>query len=215
MYNPKTGDARISGSLASLVGLEKSIDEKNEVEIKKSIKKIILLHSVIMSFGGIPLIYYGDELALTNDYSYLEDNSKSGDNRWMHRPIINWEKAELRKKEGTIEHKIYSSIKKMIEIRKNSPEFYGENDYEIIRTDNMSVFSFLRENNGERTLVLINFSDENQFIEKGILKRIGMSENIYDRFSMNDIDLSESTIEIKALDFLWIKEKTSNESKGE
>lgn len=28
MYNPQTGDARISGSMASLVGLEKALDEE-------------------------------------------------------------------------------------------------------------------------------------------------------------------------------------------
>ena len=28
-----------------------------------------------MSFGGIPLLYYGDELGVLNDYSYLGDES--------------------------------------------------------------------------------------------------------------------------------------------
>lgn len=45
-----------------------------------------------MFIGGIPMLFYGDEIGYTNDYSYLNDPGKSYDNRWMHRPIINWEK---------------------------------------------------------------------------------------------------------------------------
>ena len=34
----------------------------------------------------------------------------------MHRPVIDWEKNELREKEGTIEHRVFSSTKKLISI---------------------------------------------------------------------------------------------------
>lgn len=60
--NKKTGDARISGSLASLVGLESALESENEAAIEAAIKTILLLHSMILSFGGIPLLYYGDEI---------------------------------------------------------------------------------------------------------------------------------------------------------
>ena len=90
-YNPKTGDARISGTLASLCGLEKAIDENNEEAITTSINKILLMQSLSFFIGGLPMIFYGDELGYTNDYSYLQDEGKSYDNRWMHRPVIDWE----------------------------------------------------------------------------------------------------------------------------
>ena len=47
-----------------------------------------------MSFfiGGMPMLFYGDEVGYTNDYSYLNDPGKSYDNRWMHRSVIDWEK---------------------------------------------------------------------------------------------------------------------------
>jgi len=37
--------------------------------IDDAINMIILLHSMIMSFGGIPLLYYGDETGTLNDDS--------------------------------------------------------------------------------------------------------------------------------------------------
>ncbi len=60
--NPRTGDARISGMLASLAGLEQALQSHNPAEIELSIRRILLLHAVIFSIGGIPLIYLGDEI---------------------------------------------------------------------------------------------------------------------------------------------------------
>ena len=54
-----------------------------------------------MSFGGIPLVYYGDEVACFNDYSYLNDKSKVDDSRWLNRPVIDWDKVALRHQSGS------------------------------------------------------------------------------------------------------------------
>lgn len=86
MYNPKTGDGRITGSAASLLGLEKGIEENNSNLINEAINKINMLHGIIMAFTGIPLIYAGDEIATLNDYSFLKDKNKKEDSRWINRP---------------------------------------------------------------------------------------------------------------------------------
>ena len=69
--NPKTNDARISGSLASLCGLEYAIERKDSQLINQSIKKSCKAHSFFI--GGLPMLFYGDEIGYTNDYSYLHD----------------------------------------------------------------------------------------------------------------------------------------------
>lgn len=65
------------------------------------------------------MIFYGDEVGYTNDYSYLNDPGKSYDNRWMHRPVIDWDKNKKRNETGTIEQKVFSGTRKLIEVRKN------------------------------------------------------------------------------------------------
>jgi amylosucrase len=70
--NPKTNDARISGSLASLCGLEKAIMVNDEKAIDYSIRKILLMQAHSFFIGGIPMLFYGDEAGYTNDYSYFE-----------------------------------------------------------------------------------------------------------------------------------------------
>ncbi len=83
--NPKTGDARISGSLAPLVGLESALESGNEAAVDAALRTIMLLHGVIFAFGGIPLLYDGDAIGTLNSLEYLADPAKAADNRWMNR----------------------------------------------------------------------------------------------------------------------------------
>ena len=45
MYNPTTGDARLSGSLASLAGLETALEHRDTEQADLAIKRIILAHA--------------------------------------------------------------------------------------------------------------------------------------------------------------------------
>lgn len=49
----------------------------NAGEIENALRKIILMQAHAMFMGGIPMLYYGDEMAYTNDYSYLNDPGKT------------------------------------------------------------------------------------------------------------------------------------------
>ena len=207
MYNPKTQDARITGATATLLGLEKGLDEGNAELIEQAIRKTLLMHSGIMSFGGIPLVYYGDELACTNDYSFLEDPSKQDDNRWLNRPIIDWKKAAKRNDAGTIEHRVFSALKHMIALRKSIPEFYNENNYQLVKNENQHVFSFLRERDWHKTLVLMNMSAQQQTLSQAILEQTGFGHYVYDQYQQQDITLSNGVLTLEPFQFLWLKQK--------
>ncbi len=101
--NPRTGDARISGSQASLAGLEQALRNGNPTEIDLAVRRILLINAIILSIGGIPLMYLGDEIGVLNDYSYVDDPAKAGDSRWVHRPRIDWAQMARRTDPDTIE----------------------------------------------------------------------------------------------------------------
>lgn len=207
MYNPKTQDARITGATATLLGLEKGLEEGNAELIEQAIRKTLLMHSGIMSFGGIPLVYYGDELACTNDYSFLEDPSKQDDNRWLNRPIIDWKKAAKRNDAGTIEHRVFSALKHMIALRKSIPEFYNENNYQLVKNENQHVFSFLRERDWHKTLVLMNMSAQQQTLSQAILEQTGFGHYVYDQYQQQDVALENGVLTLEPFQFLWLKQK--------
>ena len=162
--NPKTGDARISGTLASLCGLEKALIENNPQGIDQSIQKILLMQAHSIFLGGLPMLFYGDEVGYTNDYSYQNDPGKSYDNRWMHRPIIDWEKVGKAKAEGTIENRIFSALKKMLRIRKQRDLFSDLSNITWLSPHNIHIAGFVRRKGNERMYCLYNFSDQASYL---------------------------------------------------
>ncbi|WP_411826611.1 alpha-amylase family glycosyl hydrolase [Luteolibacter sp. AS25] len=178
-FNPQTGDARICGTTASLCGLEKGIYENDEYQIEMAIRRILLLHGIIFTMGGIPLIYLGDEIGLTNDYEYPNDIGKAGDDRWMHRPPFDWEKAERRKDPETIEGRIFNGFLKLSQIRKHNQAFQ-ETHTEFIDTENPHVFGYFRSYGGQSVLCLANFSEEVQDLSATRLRQLGMRKTFTD-----------------------------------
>jgi len=211
MRNDKTGDARIAGSLASLAGLETAVKMGDADAIEIALNKIILLHSLIFSFGGIPLLYYGDGIATFNDYSYLDSPDKANDSRWIHRPKIDWERAELRKKPGTVENTVFSALKKMIAIRKETSAFADFNNRQLVETDNPHVFVFIRFDHhrpSERVLVVCNFSEQPQRIDMDKLAAAGFGiyGSVSDLYSGKRPTQFDRQLVIRPCGFYWLSE---------
>jgi len=204
--NKKTGDARIAGSLASLVGLEYAIESNNENAIDQSIQCILLLHSLILSFGGIPLLYYGDEIGTLNDYSYQDSEDKRSDSRWLHRPNIDWKKSELRHQSGTVEYRIFTALKKMIAIRKELPAFADYNGRELIEVDNPHLLVFFQQNRSSKVVVVANFDTSEQRMHIDILRRIGLSQAhaITDAYTGESPTIVNEQLIIPAYGFYWL-----------
>lgn len=173
--NPKTQDARISGTLASLCGLEKALEEKNKQEIERAVCRILLMQAHSFFLGGIPMIFYGDELGYTNDYSYLQDPAKSYDNRWMHRPMIDWGKTQKAKKQGTLEHRVFTATQRLLEIRKTIPSIADTKNLVWIPTYNNHVAAYLRTLGDQKLCCVFNFTHKmvqlhwGVFVEQGIV----------------------------------------------
>jgi amylosucrase len=159
-YNPKTGDARISGSLASLCGLEKALFANDEQAIDTSIQKILLMQAQTFFLGGLPMLYYGDEAGYTNDYSYLQDTAKSYDNRWMHRPLVDWEKNKRTTEKGTIEDRIFSAVKRLLTLRRQLDAIADRSNIVWIAPHNIHVAAFVRRHNEQTIFCVFNYSDQ-------------------------------------------------------
>jgi len=210
--NSKTGDARISGSLASLIGLEAALEIGDPDGTRQRVDILLLLHGMIMSFGGIPLLFYGDELGTLNDCAYVNDVSKARDNRWMHRPRIDWDKAELRHKNGTIQQMIFEGLQKMISVRKTIPAFADYNNRELLDSRNPHLFVFMRSHPSQRNdnvLVVGNFSDGPQSLELSELSNRGLFEfgRLQDLYSGASSMVDEGRVVIPPFCFYWLTDR--------
>ena len=206
-HNPDTGDMRISGTMASLAGLEQAINEDDDHLKDLAIRRIILLHGVTLSIGGIPLLYLGEEWGLLNDYDFVKDPAKAGDTRWIHRPKMRWEYLEeledhVGPGHGSIRRQIFSSIKKLIVLRKQLPAIAGLK-MELIPLKNPHVFGFLRLHLGDRLMVLANFSEYDQEISGNILRTAGLGRFFRDLISETQFQTSEP-IWLKPYQVVWL-----------
>ncbi|WP_018294867.1 alpha-amylase family glycosyl hydrolase [Mariprofundus ferrooxydans] len=209
--NEKTGDARISGTLASLVGLESALESGDEQAIDAAINIILLLHSMILSFGGIPLLYYGDEIGTLNNYSYQDDDSKQQDSRWIHRPAIDWEKAELRNQPGSVEYRIFTGLKKMIAVRKEIPAFADFNGRELLEVENPHLLAYAHfdyQHASSRVLVIGNFDSNPQHLELEQLRRMGFLQldSVRNLYTGERPLIFNDQLVIPAYGFYWLGE---------
>jgi amylosucrase len=171
--NHKTNDARISGSLASLCGLEKAIELSNQDEIELALKKIILMQAHSLFMGGIPMLFYGDEMGYTNDYSYLKDEGKSYDNRWMHRPLIDWKRNEKRLDPATLEGRIFGDTQKLITLRKELSILSDHNNVIWMTPHNVHMAGFIRTEEDKKLYCLFNYAASASYLTWYAFKEFG------------------------------------------
>jgi amylosucrase len=180
--NINTGDARIAGTLASLAGLESARENGDPVAIDESIDLILMLHSLILSFGGIPLLYYGDEIGTLNSYDFEQDPSRRNDTRWVHRPRLHWDRAKLRHQHGSVEQRLFDGLKNLIATRKRISTFADYNNRDLLDANNDHIFAFLRDDPSRSVpgvLVAANFSLQAQtFAADELLRRSGLDRDL-------------------------------------
>ncbi|GMN09665.1 alpha-amylase family glycosyl hydrolase [Croceitalea sp. MTPC9] len=208
MYNPKTGDGRITGSAASLLGLEKALEENDDKLVEEAVNKIIMLHGIILSFGGIPLIYAGDEIATLNDYSFLEDKNKKGDSRWVNRPYHNWGAVSNLKSKNTPQGKVFFALKKLIALRKKHSFFADSNNLELFHFGNEHILIFERKGQKKNgVLVICNFNNSLEVIDGGFITKLGYLKNqeYKDLISNKKTKLNSGFLELNPYQLLWLE----------
>ncbi len=197
--NPKTGDCRISGTCASLAGLEKALSEEGPNEVELAVRRILLLHGIILTVGGIPLLYLGDEIGTLNDYSYYDDPHKTRDSRWAHRPHTDWNKYDKRNDPDSIEGRVYLGLKKLIILRNENESFSGS-ETELIPMENEHILAFIRTYAGKHTIIFANFSESSQTISSHTFKRYSLQTK-KQLHGISKVSLLNDVI-VEPLDFL-------------
>lgn len=163
LYNddPRLGDARLCGTTASLSGLEAGQYEANADKIDQAIACDLMLHGYLLAQSGIPVLYSGDEIGQTNDYTYKNDPDKCADSRYLHRGNFPWDKVE---KKDPVAMRIFDALRHMEEIRASHDVFSCNANVYTIETGCASVLGIVREYAGHELRAFFNFSNMDQLI---------------------------------------------------
>ena len=198
-HNPVTGDARISGSAASLCGIEAALESGSASDLTSALARLELVYAVVFSYGGIPLVYMGDELALRNDHQYLNDAALADDNRWMHRPVFHSSVADRRHQGGTIEARAFRQIAELARERAALSVLAGDVPVRVEQVADRRLFSFTRRNMHAAFTMIANFSDD-------FVAATGQGRAI--RLA-NGAAIGESGVMLPPLSYIWLLDDTT------
>jgi maltose alpha-D-glucosyltransferase/alpha-amylase len=161
--------------------------------VENSRRRIELLHSLLFSFPGTPVIYYGDEIGM-GDNIYLGDRngvrtpmqwtgdrnagfSRANPQRLFAPPIMDpvygYQSINVEAQEQSA-YSLLNWMKRMIALRKQFKVF-GRGTLEFIPSTNRKILSYLRRHEEETILCVANLSRTVQPVELNLAQFKGMT----------------------------------------
>ena len=188
--NPATGDRRISGSLASLAGLE--------LGDPYAVQRILLAHAVVLGFGGLPVIWMGDELGLLNDPDWDAEREHADDNRWAHRPRLPWPLPPD-------EHGILAGTRRLVAARAALPHLHAAVASEVLEPRDLGVLLVARRHPLGPMLGAYNVMLEPRHVPLDVLRSLGLDPaTVVDRLAGEAAVVWDDAVQLPPYGAVWL-----------
>ena len=202
--NPLTGDRRISGSAASLAGLEKALEEGDEHGVGMAIARIVLMYTLICGYGGVPLIYMGDELGLLNDMDYGSDPAHADDNRWAHRPFMDWALVErVAADEDLPAARLNRALRHVLQVRAATPQVHASFAARVLPSPDPRVLILVRDHPLGPLVEVYNMSEQTVQLHHSVLTQ-HLGYDARELIGGYTYDLRPATIDIWPYQAAWL-----------
>jgi amylosucrase len=146
-FNPATGDRRISGSAAALAGLDAARAEPDlhgATDVDLAVRRLLLAHAIVLGWGGVPVLWMGDELGLPNDDGWADEPGHESDNRWVHRPRMPWQTADLRSTPDSVPGRLFSGVRHLAAARSGLEHLHASVPAEALPPSDPGLLAVLR-----------------------------------------------------------------------
>ena len=150
--------------------------------LDNDLRKIALLNSMLFTFPGSPIIYYGDEIGMGDNIWLPDRNGVRTPMQWnddvnagfsqasvqnIYASLVDDEVFNAAKVNVAAQQadptSLFNVIRHMIAVRKQYKAF-GWGDFKWLDIGTQTVAAYARSYQGEKVLVLNNLSDEQQAI---------------------------------------------------
>ena len=202
--NELTGDRRISGTAASLAGVEAALESGSAVALDTAIDRLLCGYAMVLGFGGIPLIYMGDEIALINDLDYAIVPEHAEDNRWMHRPTMPWGRLDS----DPIAMRVRARFRHLIETRLSLASLHASVTTAVRVTDDPAVVLFERRHAAGTLVQVYNVSERQAAVRITDLAATGITSP-WDHLSQTCIADVGGWVRLPAYATLWLTDAPS------
>lgn len=197
--NPATGDRRISGMTASLAGLEGD-------DLELALGRILVAHAIALGWGGIPVLWMGDELAAVNDPAWQADPAHADDNRWAHRPFMDRGVQADRKVPGTVAQRVFDGLSVLVRARAGLPHLHAAVPSQVLPVENAGVLAVGRSHPEGELIELFNVTPDHQSWPAYRLRET-FAGGVVDALTGEDVDLNQDSVWLRPYQAMWIVDR--------
>ena len=158
-YNPVTQDRRITGTAASLVGIEAAVEavegigdetprwreEELRTWLAQRLDALRLAHAIIYGWGGVPVLWSGDEVAQVNDPNWDTEPGHEADSRWAGRPVLSEALVAQRHDPTTVTGRVFSDLVTLGRVRASLPQLRADVRTVVAPVDDEGVLVTFRD----------------------------------------------------------------------
>lgn len=141
-----------NGMAAALSGFETAA---GPLARELALRRLLLVHGVALAFGGLPMLYMGDELGMGNDHDYRHDPRRAHDTRWVQRPVFDEHALAWRDDPDSWAGRVFDALRALVEERRTCPALDAGVPRVLLPAQDPALLALAR---GERFLGLFNFS---------------------------------------------------------
>ena len=170
-YNPDTGDRRISGTSAALSGLGPSRKDADG-----AFARMFLAHAIVAAWGGIPVVWSGDEIASPGDPNWASEPGHENDNRWVHRPRVTDEDRARRLQQGTDAQRAFDGIAHIARVRRGLPMLHSEAPVQVLTDTEDGLLVLVRRHPSGTLVGVFNVTSEHRAFPYDRLLELGLTD---------------------------------------
>lgn len=148
-----------NGMAAALLGYARA---QSPADFENAERRLSLLYGLAFCFGGLPVIFMGDEFALGNDESAEGASSRALDSRWLQRPALDESRYAQRHDTQTEAGSAFAAIRFLVGVRRRQQAFAADEPRRLLTIDNAAILAIKR---GEKFITLLNFSSIPQTVD--------------------------------------------------
>ena len=203
--NPATGDRRTSGTAAGLAGVESAVAHGDDAACDLAIARLLCGYAMVLGYGGIPLLYMGDEIGLGADHGYLDDPARRDDNRWMHRPFMDWDLAAQRHDASTAAGRIWRGMRRLVTARASLASLHAATPTHVESTGDPALVLFVRSHAAGSLVQVYNVSAQRRLLPLGQLR--GLLDAPFDVLASSSPPCEGDGLVLEPYGALWLVDR--------
>lgn len=140
--------------------------------------RIGMAFSILMSMPGVPIIYYGDEIGIQNNFynakkfARLRELKQRNSSKNKAKMLSYFDSRDINRGAvskralytATKDNRIFKKVQKLIRVRKQNPVL-SRGEFSPLKTKHKEVFSYTRTLGEEKVLIINNLSNKRVYSE--------------------------------------------------